>query len=144
MSDTISPEVFELLGRAVLQSQHLERTFVVQHLLLGNTLDPQAVTALEVELKKKPLGRLLKTWKKFIPENKSLFSFLHDVVEERNLLTHRLFHDPRFKTNENYKKVILNTTARLRSAQMLVYGNNPRVREELDEHWGINPEDSAP
>ena len=144
MHSAIDSSVFEQLGRAILHAQTLEETLVKENLLLdpqAETLNPTAVAALEQKLCEQNLDALLMKWRPKVPQNQSLCQYLSDVRDERNLLAHRLFRDPRFKTSSDYAKEISRITARLRNAQYLIYGHNPAMTAELDAQWGITDED---
>jgi hypothetical protein len=99
------------------------------------------LAALEEKLRKQPLAGLLDHWRKHVPKNESLFQYLSDVREERNLLAHRLFRDPRFKTSDDYASEISRIRDRMRNAQYLICGHNPTMTALLDAQWGITNED---
>ncbi len=92
MPSTIDASVFEQLGRTIFHAQILEKTLVSENLALdphAEKLDPAAVAALDEKLQKKNLSQLLTEWQSKVPSNKSLFEYLSDVREDRNLLALR-------------------------------------------------------
>ena len=144
MHPGIDASVFEQLGRAILHAQGLEETLVREGLAVNpeaDILNPTAVAALEEKLGKQNLGGLLYHWRRHVPKNESLFRYLSDVREERNLLAHRLFRDPRFKTSSDYASEISRISDRMRIAQYLICGHNPTMTALLDAQWGITNED---
>jgi hypothetical protein len=137
---SIDSDVFEKLGRAILAAQSLEESLVRENLALdpqADVLNAEAVAKLEESLKAQNLGELLKSWRAKVPKDQSLFDYLKNVKDDRNLLAHRLFRDARFKSSDDYKKEISRINGRLRTAQFLIHGHNPHLANALDETWGL-------
>ncbi len=98
-------KLYKLYGVASHNCSNIE--YRIAHLLLGPTwsetenIDPEKIRSVYEDLYKKPLGNLLKLYKKHYTFSENTINQMSVVLDKRNYLIHRFFgnygkkmHDP--------------------------------------------------